>query len=62
MEKVNPSALTVTLPGSAALDVLCVSAEAEGAKQADGAQGTFTDLSSDQFVPHFGVRLETAAP
>lgn len=33
VKTVNPSALTVILPGSAALDVLCVSAEAEGTKQ-----------------------------
>lgn len=51
VEKAIPSALTVLLPGSAALDVFCVSAQTEGAKQTRPPK-TAQGEHSKQAEPH----------
>lgn len=57
---VSPSAFTVTLPGSTALDVLCVSAEAEGANHKateNSAEGTFRTGWASLIYPRMSLSL-----
>lgn len=61
VERLNPSALTVMSPGSTALNVLCVSAEAEGANQTrprkTSARGTFKTGRASLIYPQTSLSL-----